>query len=689
MVNQGTDNLLMQERAVLRNTDVSGGPILSGINTLNGKQSTIVQGQQSHLPQLQQPQDSDRERSVPRSYSQSSSVLTPNNASALITSSSTLPQTRRVNQFSNKLYNMVNEPSTNNLICWSERGDSFLVLGHEDFAKTVLPRYFKHKNFSSFVRQLNMYGFHKVPHIQQGVLQSDSPNELLEFSNPNFLRDQPELLCLVTRKKGGAQPSEETTSSSLDLSNIMAELQNIKESQAVLSNELHRIRLDNTILWQENLENKERQRRHQETIDKILRFLASVYLEGKPKPTTQVLPKNRRLLLEAKVPSSMSKHSPSNLSTASKHTASPQVERDTPQRRSVSNSNVSLSTIASSASSSDLLNVNKKEVGADVSNIANSGSLISSKLRSAHVSPLLSNSEEGMASYRPPGNPSNLANGSAVFDSLSMPTDPPATEETPNEVYLQDSSIKPVDPGIVSVPNNLRSLFPYGTRDSDLQNNVPSSSNPVTPEFCNDEDLPKSATARNGDTSLAFPSALDFGNYNPNNFRASDARSIAMSHPDYAADQERFRSLSDGIAKQDQNIQALADMLGIPLDETAPDPDVIFSTSPSTTNFPSQSPAAIESLLGANDDVFRDNNPVFDEFTTISNMDHSEHDSSTQMYGSSQPTTFPPLKVSSSMQPQLSNGAVHPQQQNDIDTDTLETLIPNPIRKKRKSSVSA
>ncbi|KAG0344379.1 stress-responsive transcription factor hsf1 [Podila humilis] len=178
--------------------------------------------------------------------------------------------------FLTKLYNMVGDKASNNLIRWSDDGQSFLVINHVEFAKEVLPRFFKHNNFSSFVRQLNMYGFHKVPHLQQGVLMPDPDSEQWEFSNQHFQRNQPDLLYLVSRKKA-SNGSEDKDALTMDLGHILSEVTAIKRHQIAISSDLKNIESDHRSLWQESLAARERHQRQQETIDKILRFLASVF----------------------------------------------------------------------------------------------------------------------------------------------------------------------------------------------------------------------------------------------------------------------------------------------------------------------------------------------------------------------------------------------------------------------------
>jgi hypothetical protein len=187
---------------------------------------------------------------------------------------------------------MVNDPESDDLICWAEDGASFFVNRQEDFARKVLPRFFKHNKFSSFVRQLNMYGFHKVPHLQQGVLETDSDSDRWEFSNPHFQRNQPDLLLLVTRKKGPNADDKEIAN--IDLHHILDEIQTIKNHQMNISTQLQTIQRDNQVLWQETVAARERHSRHQETIDKILRFLASVFSSSDKRPA---IPRKRRFLL--------------------------------------------------------------------------------------------------------------------------------------------------------------------------------------------------------------------------------------------------------------------------------------------------------------------------------------------------------------------------------------------------------
>ncbi|GKZ44262.1 hypothetical protein AbraIFM66951_006151 [Aspergillus brasiliensis] len=88
--------------------------------------------------------------------------------------------------FIHKLYNMLEDPSIQHLISWSSTNDSFVMSPTSEFSK-VLAQYFKHTNISSFVRQLNMYGFHKV----SDVFHTGSPDSALwEFKhgNGNFKR---------------------------------------------------------------------------------------------------------------------------------------------------------------------------------------------------------------------------------------------------------------------------------------------------------------------------------------------------------------------------------------------------------------------------------------------------------------------------------------------------------------------
>lgn len=40
------------------------------------------------------------------------------------------------------------------IVSWTEHGESFIIYNLNEFSDKVLPAYFKHKNFASFVRQV-------------------------------------------------------------------------------------------------------------------------------------------------------------------------------------------------------------------------------------------------------------------------------------------------------------------------------------------------------------------------------------------------------------------------------------------------------------------------------------------------------------------------------------------------------
>ncbi|GLD94836.1 hypothetical protein PINS_up003461 [Pythium insidiosum] len=121
--------------------------------------------------------------------------------------------------FVTKLYKMVDtEPPT--IVSWIRGGTAFCIVDPKMMAEHCLPKYFRHRRFSSLIRQLNFYSFYRV---QEG--------QLTIYQHSYFRKGRPDLLVHIKRRGAGkakdpwfdplAPPTPKPSAMPLNLNGLM------------------------------------------------------------------------------------------------------------------------------------------------------------------------------------------------------------------------------------------------------------------------------------------------------------------------------------------------------------------------------------------------------------------------------------------------------------------------------------
>uniref|UniRef100_A0A3Q1IF62 HSF-type DNA-binding domain-containing protein n=1 Tax=Anabas testudineus TaxID=64144 RepID=A0A3Q1IF62_ANATE len=201
--------------------------------------------------------------------------------------------------FLTKLWTLVEDPDTNHLICWSATGTSFHVFDQGRFAKEVLPKYFKHNNMASFVRQLNMYGFRKVVNIEQSGLVKPERDDT-EFQHLYFLQGHEHMLEHIKRKVSIVK-SEETKVRQEDLSKLLYEVQLLRTQQDNMECQMQDMKQQNEVLWREVVSLRQNHTQQQKVMNKLIQFLFSQMQSNTP--STVGLKRKLPLMLDDGSPS--------------------------------------------------------------------------------------------------------------------------------------------------------------------------------------------------------------------------------------------------------------------------------------------------------------------------------------------------------------------------------------------------
>ncbi|KAF3765469.1 hypothetical protein M406DRAFT_257216 [Cryphonectria parasitica EP155] len=239
-------------------------------------------------------------------------------------------QKRAIPPFVQKLASFLDNGKNSDLIRWSEKGDSFIVLDEDEFAKKLIPEMFKHNNYASFVRQLNMYGFHKKVGLSDNSMRaSEKKNKSpSEYAHQYFRRGYDILQWLIQKPNKGSGKRKQAKNRDMpdvmeadsdddfmddgtqtyavsgapnksssygrnesgplakpaEMGKFREQLAEVQQKQQQVLAMIHNLRQNQDQIMQKAMRVEQMHQRHENSITAILNFLANVFrksLEGK------------------------------------------------------------------------------------------------------------------------------------------------------------------------------------------------------------------------------------------------------------------------------------------------------------------------------------------------------------------------------------------------------------------------